>query len=110
MRFALFREWFFFSFCLLSFFPTWIERRAACWFSISSISNRKGGIHSFEFGEFGHEWVKDFDAADRERLRNLHNAWELPSEWDYFRHASHHLVPFGREVGLVERVGASSEG
>lgn len=68
------------------------------------------GTHSFKFGELGREWVEDFDKADRQRLQNLDDAWELSGKWDYLSYTSNHLIPLGGEIRLTQRVGTLGEG
>ena len=60
--------------CLKSF-----KRRAICGLYLYDSESHRG-THSFEFGELGHEWVKDSDEAHRECLRDLDNAWGLSTE------------------------------
>jgi len=43
-------------------------------------------------------------------LSDLDDAWKLAGKWHFLGHASHHLIPFGRKVDLIERISTSSKG
>ena len=86
------------------------DRRARMLVMFLNYTDHGRGTHSFKFGELGREWVEDFDKADRQCLQNLDDAWELSGKWDYLGYTSNHLIPFGGEVRLMQRVDTLGEG